>query len=43
MPIGLWLDHDDGGDDDEQGNWYFIKPAEPNVAALIDALAELLQ
>ena len=43
MPIGLRLDYDDGGDDDEQDYRHFIKPTEPNVAALIRAVAELLQ
>jgi hypothetical protein len=43
MPIGLRLDHDDGGDDDKQDHGHFIKPTEPNVAALIDAFAEFLQ
>jgi hypothetical protein len=42
MPIGLWLDHDDGGDDDEQDYGHFIKPAEPNVATLINAFSEFL-
>jgi hypothetical protein len=43
MPVGLWLDHDNGGDDDKQNYWHFIKPTEPNVATLIHAFAELLQ
>jgi hypothetical protein len=43
MLISLWLDHDDGSDDDKQDHGHFIKPTEPNMAALINAFAELLQ
>ena len=43
MPIGLRLDHDNGGDDDKQDHGHFIKPTKPNVATLINAFTELLQ
>jgi hypothetical protein len=43
MPIGLWLDHDDGGDDDEQNYGHFIKPTKPNVASLVCSCPEFFE